>query len=419
MKRLIACFALALSRLSSIAFLLGVVVATVSTLGAAVSLGAQQAAATGPPSPKGTLYLPPKPLPKAAPGTLIWAERVAQPKLNPPATIWRILYHSRNRTGQDIAVSGLAIVPLTPVPAGGRRAIYAWAHGTVGQGDQCAPSRQIRDNLPVYGGYEVLQGIALVETDYEGLGTPGEPTYLEGISEGHAVLDSVRAAAQLPGVGPPGAVVIAGHSQGGGAALWAAQLAHTYAPELDVRGVVALAPAAHFETIVQAMSAPPFNRYLGYMILATDGLHAAYGNAFDPSQVLTPAALAYLPKASTECVDATIAHWMNKPITSVMAHDPSTVPSMARIFAAESPGSTNPGMPIFLAQGTQDDQVPVAVSAQLETDYCRLGANVSRHVYPNVDHNGVLDAAQADVLVWLSDRYAGRPATSHCGCPAR
>jgi dipeptidyl aminopeptidase/acylaminoacyl peptidase len=75
-------------------------------------------------------------------------------------------------------------------------------------------------------------------------------------------------------------------------------------------------------------------------------------------------------------------------------------------------------MPILLAQGTKDEQVPVEVSADLETEYCRLGANLSRHVYPNVDHNGVLDAAQADVLAWLSDRYAGRPATSDCRCPS-
>ena len=419
MKRLIAVSALVVRRLSTAVFLLGVVVATSSTLCAAVSLGLQQASAAGPPSPKGSFYFPPKPLPKAAAGTLIWAERVAQPKLNPPGTIWRILYHSTNRTGTDIAVSGFAIVPLTPVPAGGHRAIYAWAHGTVGQGDQCAPSRQIRDNLPVYGGMEIQQGVALVSTDYEGLGTPGVPTYLEGISEGHAVLDSVRAAAQLPGVGPPGAVVLAGHSQGGGAALWAAQLAHTYAPELDIRGVVALAPAAYFETVLHAYGKPPFDKTIGNTILAVDGWHAAYGKAFDPSRVLSQAAADYLPTASTQCVAATMARWMNMPITSVMAHDPSTVSSVAHILAAESPGSTNPGMPIYLAQGTHDEQVPLEVTAELETDYCRLGANLSRHVYPNVDHNGVLDAAQVDVLAWLSDRYAGRPATSDCRCPAR
>lgn len=415
MRSLIAGSAL-VGRHSSTAFLVGVIVAALSTLCAFVGLGLQQAVAADPHSPKGNFYVPPKPLPKAAPGTLIWAERVTQPKLNPPATIWRILYHSQNRTGKDIAVSGFAVVPLSPVPAGGHRAIYAWAHGTVGQGDQCAPSRQIRANLPDYGGFEVQQGIALVATDYEGLGTPGVPTYLEGLSEGRAVLDSVRAAAQLPGVGTPGAIVLAGHSQGGGAALWAAQLAHTYAPELDIRGVVALAPAAHFETVLQAYSEPPFNKTIGNMILAVDGWHAAYGKAFDPSLVLSKAAINYLSTANTQCVNATITRWMNTPITSIVTRDPTAVPSLAYILAAESPDSTNPGMPLYLAQGTQDEQIPVEVSAALETDYCRFGANVYRQVFQHVDHEGVLDAAQAEVLAWLSDRYAGRPAKS--GCPA-
>ena len=68
----------------------------------------------------------------------IWAQRVTRIPIHPAAAIWRILYHSRNRDDHDIAVSGFAIVPNAPAPAGGRL-VYAWAHGTVGLGDQCAP----------------------------------------------------------------------------------------------------------------------------------------------------------------------------------------------------------------------------------------------------------------------------------------
>jgi hypothetical protein len=88
---------------------------------------------SSPPAPVGDLYHPPTPLPAMSPGSLIWAEKVRQPPLNPPGTIWRFLYHSRSRTGTDIAVSAFAIVPVVPAAAGGRRPIYAWAHGTQGQ----------------------------------------------------------------------------------------------------------------------------------------------------------------------------------------------------------------------------------------------------------------------------------------------
>ena len=86
-------------------------------------------------------------------------------------------------------------------------------------GRHCAPFADVSGNLPPYGGVLVGHGAALVATDYEGLGTPGEPTPYVGIAEGHAVLDSVRAAGQLPGTGRLGAVLLAGHSQGGGAVL--------------------------------------------------------------------------------------------------------------------------------------------------------------------------------------------------------
>ena len=370
--------------------------------------------ASVPPVPRGDLYAPPNPLPLAPPGTLIWAQPVSQPKLNPPATIWRILYHSRTRTGADIAVSGFAIVPLTPVAPGAKRAVYAWAHGSQGQGDQCAPSRQIRDNLPPYGGIEIGQGVAIVATDYEGLGTPGEPTYLVGESEGHTVLDSIRAAEQLPGVGPAGPVIIAGQSQGGGAALWAAQLARSYAPGLDLRGVAALAPAAEFQDILPADHHPPFSGYLGNLLMAVDGLRSSYGTAVDPSLVLTRAAYDELGTVAKECVAQTISRWQHAPVDAVLARDPESVPSIANILNSESPGSTNPGVPIYLAQGQQDQQIPLQVTVDLNATYCRLGATVTRRVYPGVDHDGVVDAAASDIMGWIADRYAGRPATSSC-----
>jgi hypothetical protein len=61
--------------------------------------------------------------------------------------VWRILYHSRGASGKDIAVSGFALIPYA-APDGPRP---VWAHGSVGQGDSCAPSRHLRASLPRYG----------------------------------------------------------------------------------------------------------------------------------------------------------------------------------------------------------------------------------------------------------------------------
>jgi pimeloyl-ACP methyl ester carboxylesterase len=395
-------------------FLVSLSAALLSIVGLAVvsACGSStHAASKAPPAPSGDLYQPRKPLPQRPPGTLIWAEKVPLP-LNPPATVWRILYHSRSLAGKDIAVSGFAIVP-TSAASSGRRPVYAWAHGSAGQADRCAPSHDVRGNLPPYGGLLVARGAELVATDYEGLGTPGEPTPYVGIAEGHAVLDSVRAARQLPGTGRLGPVLLAGQSQGGGAALWAAQLARAYAPRLDIRGVVALAPAAQLSTIVKDLGKAPFNQYLGEALWAVDGLDAGYP-ALNLARLLTHAARANLAQVSKECASETIARWRGRPVSAVFARDPLSNHSLVKVLDENSPGATDPQVPIFLAQGSRDEQIPLSISAELKARYCTLGAIVMRRVYGGADHDGVINAAGKDVLTWMRDRIRRRPAPSSC-----
>jgi fermentation-respiration switch protein FrsA (DUF1100 family) len=374
------------------------------------STEAQPAASSPLPSPPlGDVYRPPDPLPFGRPGATIWAQRVGGINFDPPQTVWRFLYHSRDQNGRDVAVSAFAIVPKAAAPRAGRP-VYTWAHGTAGLGDQCAPSKAIRANLPPYAG-QVAGGKALVvATDYEGLGTPGDHTYLVGRPEAHAVLDSVRAAAALPNAGPVGDVVLAGQSQGGGAALFAAQLAPTYAPELHLRGVLASAPAAELDRIATATRSSPFK---GVLLMAAAGFRTAYPN-FEPGSFLTATATADLRRVARECVDSTIGRYRNRAASDIVTTDPSRVPAVARILEENSPGAVSPNIPIMIVQGQRDEQLPIAVSAALAAKYCALHAVVLRRVYAGADHDGVLDAAQDDAVAWLNARYQHRPAPNTC-----
>lgn len=366
--------------------------------------------------PSGDLYQPPSPLPAADAGTLIWAERVTGIPIHPPATIWRILYHSRSRDDRDIAVSGFAIVPNVPAPVGGRL-VYAWAHGTVGLGDQCAPSHSIRDNLSPYGGYQADRGAVGVATDYEGLGTPGVPTSTVGLAEGHAVLDSIRAVASLPNVGRLGDVVLAGHSQGGRAVLLAGEIAPKYAPELQLVGIAALAPGVELPALVNHLASSPAK---ATVLMGAIGLRAAYPDLdLDLATVFTPATIADIPRIETECVDTSVARYASTPTSEFISRDPNTVAEVQRILEANSPGVTPPKVPVFIGHGTSDEQVPIDLSARFQAKYCALGASVDRRIYPGVDHTGVIDAANDDVLAFITDVFKGhrpenrcRPATS-------
>jgi hypothetical protein len=117
------------------------------------------------------------------------------------STAFRILYRSTSPSGEPIAVSGAIFIPPGPAPAGGRDVI-AWAHPTSGVVESCAPSLMPDLAGTIWGLSDMLaRGYVVVATDYPGLGTPGMHPYLIGESEGRAVLDSVRAARDLPDAG--------------------------------------------------------------------------------------------------------------------------------------------------------------------------------------------------------------------------
>lgn len=87
------------------------------------------------------------------------------------------------------------------------------------------------------GGCPKCWRVVVVAADYPGLGTPGMHPYLIGESEGRAVLDSVRAARDLPDAGASNRFAVWGHSQGGHASLYTGELAASYAPDLRLVGV--------------------------------------------------------------------------------------------------------------------------------------------------------------------------------------
>jgi pimeloyl-ACP methyl ester carboxylesterase len=370
------------------------------------------AASTSPggvPSPTGDLYQPPRPLPSAPPGTLIWASKDTSLPIRPPSTVWLILYHSRNQANRDVAVSGYAIVPDKGAARTGRE-VFAWAHGTVGLGDQCAPSHDLGDNLAPYGGRQLQRGAVVVATDYDGLGTPGVPTDGVGVDEGRAVLDSVRAVAHLPRVGTLGDVVLAGHSQGGAAVLFAAQIQRSYAPELHLVGSAALAPGVELPALVDSLSTSPGK---GMVLIGAIGLRAAYPN-LDLAKTFTKSALADVPRIESECADATVARYQAAPTDRLFASSPNADPTARHLLEENSAGAVAPAVPIFIAHGGADQQVPVALSQTLAAKYCAEGVTVSRRVYQGVDHDGVIDAANADVLAFVADRFDHRAAANSC-----
>jgi len=350
----------------------------------------------------------------------------------PGAPCWlsatRVLYLSTGLDGALRPVSGVVVAPRGRVPPGGRP-VVAWAHPTTGVATGCAPSLLGRHffegTLGLPGSIPGLStllaaGYAVVATDYPGLGTPGPHPYLVGESEGRAVLDSVRAAGQLPQVGAGTRFAVWGHSQGGQAALFAGQLAAAYAPELSLVGVAAAAPPTDLAALLEVGLGTDVGK-----VLAAYSFWA-WSRVYDVPlrDVVSPAQLPVVDSIAGTCVatplQALAVLGEAKPLREGFpSAGPATVEPWRTLLARNRPGQSAAGAPLFIAQGAADSIVDPRVTAAFVSSLCLRGEAVQYWEMADVGHVEAADRAAAAAVGWLADRFAGRPAPSTCAPKGR
>src|SRR4051794_3495356 len=356
-------------------------------------------------------YVPPDPLPPGRPGDVV---KSTPWHAVPGMRTWLVLYRSTAADGSPRVVSAVLGVPEGSPPPGGWP-LLAWAHGTTGLADRCAPSRgpEFDAGLQLVLGQAPLRGFAVVATDYEGLGTAGPHPYVVNVAEAQNVLDSVRAAQRLPdgGLSPATRTLIWGHSQGGGAAVLAAELAPRYAPELTVLGAAVGAPA----TELASLDAPlRTSTYFGHALMVASGYRVAYP-ALPYAEQLTPRGLAELDTVQTECGGQSVARLRGARATDYLARPVTSLPPISAALDDNSAGHRPTPVPMFVYQGSKDEQIPVAVSQRMVDRMCSTGGyTVTRRIYPGQGHSEAVLAAAPDILCWFGDRLGGRPAPPGC-----
>ncbi|MEU0571371.1 lipase family protein [Nonomuraea sp. NPDC005983] len=333
--------------------------------------------------------------------------------LEVPVNAWHLLYRSTSATGSANAVSGTLLVPKAPY-ALGRRPIIGYAVGTHGLGDQCAPSvsmSQGREAELALVSLFLLKGFAVAITDYEGLGTPGQHTYMAGVSQGHAVLDSIRAATRVSGAGlsAQAPVAVVGYSQGGASAAWAAQLQPSYAPELKLKGVAAGGVPADLHAVADHLEG---TADFGLAAAAGVGLDAAYPE-LDLEADLNDRGRALLARAADACV-GDLGELAGLRFSDISPVDLLNQPKWLARLAENRLGATPPRVPMFLYHAKGDQTIPYAVGAGLRSEYCRAGVNTRWTSLPAPDH--VTGAVEGGPLAieWLTLRVLGLPAIGNC-----
>jgi pimeloyl-ACP methyl ester carboxylesterase len=330
---------------------------------------------------------------------------------------WRILYRSVSFAGEPIVVSATVLVPFGAPPADGWPVI-AWAHGTTGIVPKCGPTKLPDPLVRIVGINQAITGrYVVVATDYPGLGVGPAHPFLVGESEGRSILDSIRAVQAMPEAHAGRRTALFGFSQGGHAVLWANQIAPHYAPELDLIGVAALAPATLLGELFTDDYDNLSGRILTGLVLESWSDPNVYGLSID--SMIWPKEYAPFHKIGDNCIDlvqdeiSDIAQNRRIPKDFLKA-DPATTPPWSRFMAENIPSWRHSAVPFYIGQGTADTTVDPPVTYKFIRRMCEEGTVVRLEKFPGKTHTKLPRAAQRSAMEWIGDRFNGKPAPNTC-----
>ncbi len=333
-----------------------------------------------------------------------------------------VLYRSTSAKGETVPVSGVITVPEGESPSGGWPVI-SWGHGTTGMADACAPTRSGIDESGEYVPVRedptadlVEQGYAVVRSHYEGLGTPGPHPYLLGQSAGAAMTDIVLAARDLePDLSRRWLAI--GHSQGAQAALFTSRFTESYSPELDLVGVVALAPPSQLGYLVEMIDRPESaaekrgeedrttasSIFLGPLLVS-----AARVAGVPEASLLSEEGRSLVPHMEDRCLEELARPDSLGGIAprDFLAPD-ADLAQVRRVVGANDAAELNPTVPLMIVQGGRDTAVPPMLTDRLTEQLEGRGADVDHVSLPRADHMTVLEQSEPRVCAWVEEAFGG------------
>ncbi|WP_430332040.1 lipase family protein [Rhodococcus sp. ACT016] len=329
---------------------------------------------------------------------------------------YRITYVTTGPNGRT-PCTGMVFVPTGSPPPGGWPVI-AWAHGTIGDSDADAPSRNGVDaDTSRYVANWLARGYAIAATDYIGLGTPGVPPYLDGKAAAHSVIDSVRAARSVDAsLSPRWAVV--GLSEGGQASVFTAHAATGYAPELDYRGAVAVGVPSNIETLAP-LAGPNFppqglaglTNFMTFVIAGLRDVHPE----LDVNSYLTPIGRTLVDAApelpyrefAPLAANVSVAQMLSRSL-----NDPALQAALRNYLQVPTSGYDRP---LMIAQGSEDPTVPMPLTLELIAEMNLSGTFPEFKVYP-ADHIGSMYANESDAVTFVDKVFQCDPGSDERAC---
>ncbi len=358
-------------------------------------------------------YDPPSDL-SHQPGALLRSEPLKDVILPAGMRGWRILYATTVDDSTPATAVATVFAPTDPPAA--PRPVIAWEHGTTGLLQKCMPSLWSAPSAGIPGRDRiVMAGWVVVETDYSFAEKGGPHPYLIGEGEARAALDAVRAARQMSKLTLDQRMVVWGYSQGGHAALWTGIIGPRYAPDVEILGVAAIAPAANIENIL-AINVAMDKRFGPYLALA----YSRFYPDIKFEQALRPEAL----DAARQMVDLceSVPPEDSERIEALMStfDGPALATSSNKALQARLEQNTADGLikaPVVIAQGLSDTAVPSQATDAYVEERCSAGQRLEYWTFAGRDHFTIFQpGAPLEELIirWTTARFANEPQASGC-----
>ena len=365
-------------------------------------------------------YNLPSTLPAGAHGDLV-SYRVATVQLNgaaPDANAWNVTYLTQDDAGKPQLATGTVLVPRAA--AAGERQVILYAPGVHGMGNTCSPSRQFAIN----GEYEAANitaalkaGYAVLVTDYVGYTNGGTPRFMAGASQGRNLLDILKAATGIPGVGfdASARTAIWGYSQGGQAAAFAGELQPTYAPTINLVGVAHGGTPGDLVPTAEYLNARNGAAFLFSAIL---GLRQEYPASIPLDLVLTADGKAAFEQLKGQCIFTALYAYQNHDISrytnpGTTLDDLLGLPGVQTVLGKQQLGTKKINVPVYQYHGRADEFIPLGQAVALKKAYCDNGTDVAFDAYPS-EHIVTQFQAAPTVLAWLGKRFSGQATPSTC-----
>jgi pimeloyl-ACP methyl ester carboxylesterase len=347
-------------------------------------------------------------------GALLRSEQLAGVTLPAGMQGWRILYATSVNDATPATAVATVFAPVTPPP--GPRPVILWTHGTTGLMQKCMPSLVSAPTEGIPAREKIAEaGWVVVATDYSFAEKDGPHPYIIGEGEARSTLDAMRAAKQMPELMLDKRAVVWGHSQGGHAALWTGIVAPRYAPELEIAGVAAIAPAADIKNILELNV--PVDRRLGPYLAAS---YSAFYPDVKFEEALRPEALdagrqmielcGFVPPEDAQRTSELTATFDGPALaTETNAALEKRLEQNAAMKAIAAP--------VLIAQGLADTVVlPEATNTYVDKR-CAANQRLEYWTFTGLDHGTIVQPGtplDAPLVGWTTARFAGEPQIQGC-----